>query len=132
MQKLINATCAIAEKDAVLLALFGTLHLWFILIAACSYMLVGAVIPLISSKFVKEDGLVVSGVAKDVCYFDAGAFVPAERSGDLVTFPLGAMCFCAVGTGVSRMLHGSLVLQMTSSAGREHLPPAYVIFTLLI
>ena len=79
-----------------------------------------------------SDGLLVSGIAKDVRYFDAGAFVQAERNGDLVTFPLGAMRFCAVGTGVSRMLHGSLVLQMTSSAGREQLPPASVIFTMLI
>ena len=53
----ISPVCIAVLTCAIMLAFFGTLHPWFILIAACSYVLVGAVIPLVSSKFVKEDGL---------------------------------------------------------------------------
>jgi len=43
----------------VMLIFFGTLHPLFILIALCAYVLVGAVLPLTASRFMKDGGVAV-------------------------------------------------------------------------
>ena len=45
--------------SVVMLVFFGTLHPLFILIALCAYLLVGAVLPLTASRFMKDGGVAV-------------------------------------------------------------------------
>ena len=53
----VSPICIAVITCLVMLVFFGTLHPAFIIVGFLAYITVGAVIPLVSSKFTKEDGL---------------------------------------------------------------------------
>ena len=53
----------------IMLIFFGTLNPCFALIALCAYVTVGAVLPLVSSRFMKEDGVAVRNGAGTLAGF---------------------------------------------------------------
>lgn len=65
-------------------------------------------------------------------YFDGTSFVEAERQGNIVTFPIEAMDFIAMGESRDRILHGSLPVRLGCSVGCMHMPESPAIFTLIV
>ena len=77
-------------------------------------------------------GREMTGKIQTMKYLEGENFYAAEQSGDLFRFPASALQFVNVGNGVGQVLHGSVCLKMTCSAGLQHMPESTAIFTILI
>ena len=77
-------------------------------------------------------GLKMRGKVKHLKYYDGYEYVNAESNGDVLSFPAEALNFVNIGSGMGQILHGSVCLKMSCSAGLVHMPESVAIFTLLI
>lgn len=73
----------------------------------------------------------MSGKVLSVKYFYGGEYISAECSGDLLSFPAGAMKFRTIGSYGREVLHGSVSLKMQCTVGSEHMPESSAIFTMI-
>lgn len=77
-------------------------------------------------------GKPISGSVQTLKYLDKGNFIGAEKSGDVLSFPISAVNFVNIGEGIGQVLHGTLTLKMQCSVGENHMPESTAIFTILI
>lgn len=79
-----------------------------------------------------KNGAMVWGRVRNLQYFEYGQFYKAEVNGNILSFPASCLNFVSVGTDVSQILHGSVLMRMECSCGIPHMPESQAIFTLLI
>lgn len=79
-----------------------------------------------------KTGMKMRGKVKRLKYYDGYEYVNAETNGDVLSFPAEVMKFVNVGSGMGQILHGSVCLKMTCTAGVLHMPESVAIFTMLI
>lgn len=72
------------------------------------------------------------GYLRSMKYFELGEYVNAEHSGTLVSFPAAVLHFINVGSGVGRVLHGSVCVKLGSVVGAKEMPEYDAVFTILI
>lgn len=80
----------------------------------------------------KANGKLMHGQVNSLKYFNAGRYISAELSGNVLSFPAESLHFVNMGTGVGQILHGSVCLKMECSVGVLHMPESTAIFTILI
>jgi hypothetical protein len=74
----------------------------------------------------------ISGKINNLKYFDGSKYCDAQRNGDALSFPANVLNFVNIGEDSGRILHGSVCLKMTCSAGIIHMPESKAIFTIMI
>lgn len=79
-----------------------------------------------------KNGVPIRGRVKNLQYFEYGEFCKAEVSGNIISFSASCLQFVSVGTGVSQILHGSVLFRMECSSGLSHMPESQAIFTMLV
>lgn len=79
-----------------------------------------------------SSGKKIHGKISSLKYFDGDAFRDAEQNGDFIQFPAESLRFLNIGSDSGRILHGSLCLKMTCTAGLVHMPESTAIFTILL
>lgn len=79
-----------------------------------------------------RNGAPIRGRVKNLQYFEYGEFCKAEVNGNIISFSASSLQFVSVGTGVSQILHGSVLLRMECSSGLSYMPESQAIFTMLI
>lgn len=72
------------------------------------------------------------GYFRSMKYFELGEYVDAEYSGSLVSFPAAVLHFINVGSGVGRMLHGSVCVKLESVVAARKRSEYDAVFTILI
>lgn len=77
-------------------------------------------------------GIKMTGKVKHLKYFDGYEYINAESYGDVLSFPASVLNFVNIGSGMGQILHGSVCLKMSCTAGIMHMPESIAIFTLLI
>lgn len=77
-------------------------------------------------------GQMMSGQIKTLRYLDHGNYVNAEIHGNVISFPAEVLHFVNIGSKEGQILHGSVFLQMESTANKIHMPDVTAIFTILI
>ena len=78
------------------------------------------------------NGVKMRGKVKHLKYYDGYEYINVESYGDVLSFPASAMNFVNIGSGMGQILHGSVCLKMSCTAGLIHMPESVAIFTLLI
>ena len=79
-----------------------------------------------------KDGSRMDGKVQKLKYMQYGDYNTAELIGDVVSIPVAALKFVNVGTGTAQILHGSVAIRVTSSAGSKNMPESDAVLTLLI
>lgn len=80
----------------------------------------------------RKSGAPIRARVRNLQYFEYGEFSKAEVSGNILSFSASALQFVSVGTGVSQILHGSVLLRMECSSGLSDMPESKAIFTMLV
>lgn len=65
-------------------------------------------------------------------YFIDGEFFPAEISGDVITFPVSALRFTNIGTGINQILHGSVCVKIKTSVALDLMPESISILNIIL
>lgn len=79
-----------------------------------------------------NEGMMVKGRAKRLKYLEYGDYVMGENNGSVISFPVDALLFISVGSGVGQILHGSANLKLSSIVDGVEMPEYPAIFTLII
>lgn len=78
------------------------------------------------------DGTGIQAKISSLKYYDGEKFCDAEKNGDFMQFPAQALHFVNIGEEPGQVLHGSVCLKMSSSAGSGYMPESTAIFTVLL
>ena len=80
----------------------------------------------------KLTGKMMQGRVEKLQYYMNGEYFSAERVAGVYSFPAEVLRFVNMGNGVEQILHGSVVLKMTSSVGPMQMPESTAVFNILI
>lgn len=78
------------------------------------------------------NGNLLDGRVTRLEYLDSGRFVSAEIHGEVISFPASALTFVNMGTGVDRILHGSVCLRIQCTCGDTNTAEPKALFTILV
>lgn len=78
------------------------------------------------------DGYEVRGRVKGVKYLCNGSYISAEYCGNILSFPVSALNFVNLGSGIGQVLQGSVCMKMESIVENKVMPEQVAIFTITI